>query len=123
MCDIKYKNSNYNFVYRVSALIFNKEKTKILLFYGNDTNFYMLPGGKVKELEKSNEAIKREIQEEAQHSETGEKLVVYRCMDNNGKTNHKDGIYARPLDMFLSEVDHEKYPNVTQKYRFEEIID
>ena len=32
----------------------------------------------------------------ATHSETGEKLVVYRCMDNNGKTNHKDGIYARP---------------------------
>lgn len=57
MCDIKYKNSNYNFAYRVSALIFNKEKTKILLFYGNDTNFYMLPGGEVKELEKSNEAI------------------------------------------------------------------
>lgn len=59
----------------------------------------------------------------AQHSETGEMLVVYRCMDNNGKTNHKDGIYARPLDMFLSEVDHEKYPNAEQKYRFEEIKD
>ena len=59
----------------------------------------------------------------ANHSETGEKLVVYRCMDNNGKTNHKDGIYARPLEMFLSEVDHEKYPGATQKYRFEEIID
>lgn len=59
----------------------------------------------------------------AKHSETGEELVVYRCMDNNGKTNHKDGIYARPLDMFLSEVDHEKYPNATQKYRLEEIID
>lgn len=59
----------------------------------------------------------------AAHSETGEQLVVYRCMDNNGKTNHKDGIYARPLDMFLSEVDHEKYPDAPQKYRFEEIPD
>ncbi len=59
----------------------------------------------------------------AQHSETGEKLVVYRCVDSNGKANHADGIYARPLQMFLSEVDHEKYPNVTQKYRFEEIVD
>lgn len=59
----------------------------------------------------------------AEHSETGEKLVIYRCMDNNGKTNHKDGMYARPLDMFLSEVDHEKYPDASQKYRFEKIID
>ena len=58
-----------------------------------------------------------------EHSETGERLVVYRCMDNKGKTNYKDGIYARPLEMFLSEVDHEKYPDVEQKYRFEEIID
>ena len=59
----------------------------------------------------------------AEDSEIGEKLVVYRCMDNNGKTNHKDGIYVKPLNMFLSEVDNKKYPDVTQKYRFEEIID
>ena len=57
----------------------------------------------------------------AKHSETGEELVVYCCTHNNS-TNHKDGIYARPIDMFLSEVDHEKYPDVTQKYRFEEIL-
>ena len=63
------------------------------------------------------------VEDIAIHSETGEKLVVYRCMDNEGKTNHKDGIYARPLEMFLAEVDHEKYPEVNQKYRFEEIID
>ena len=59
----------------------------------------------------------------ATHSETGEKMVIYNCVGNKGNTNHKDGIYARPLDMFLSEVDHEKYPDVKQKYRFEEIKD
>ena len=58
----------------------------------------------------------------AKHSETGEDLVIYCCI-NNENTNHTDGIYARPLSMFLSEVDHEKYPDVKQKYRFEEIID
>lgn len=56
----------------------------------------------------------------AKHSETGEDLVIYRCMDS-GNSNHKSGIYARPLEMFLSLVDKEKYPNVEQKYRFEEI--
>ncbi|MGN0665139.1 MAG: DUF1653 domain-containing protein [Huintestinicola sp.] len=56
----------------------------------------------------------------AKHSETGEDLVVYECIGGQN-TNHKDGIYARPVEMFLSEVDHEKYPDVKQKYRFEYI--
>ena len=56
----------------------------------------------------------------ATYSETNEDLVIYSSLDENNP-NHKDGIYARPLKMFLSEVDHEKYPNVTQKYRFEKI--
>lgn len=64
MSDIKYENQNFNFAYRVSAIIFNKEKDKILLMRGNDRNFYMLPGGKVNELENSADAIKREIKEE-----------------------------------------------------------
>lgn len=59
----------------------------------------------------------------AKHSETEENLVIYYCMDNKGNTTHQDGIYARPLEMFLSEVDHDKYPDVKQKYRFEEIED
>lgn len=56
----------------------------------------------------------------AKHTETNETLVVYECcidIENNG--NHKDHIYARPVEMFLSEVDHEKYPDCKQKYRFE----
>ena len=49
----------------------------------------------------------------ATNSETKEKYVVYRSLYDNCN------LWIRPLEMFLSEVDHEKYPNVTQKYRFE----
>ena len=49
----------------------------------------------------------------ATHSETDEKMVVYRQLYGNGD------LYVRPYDMFISKVDKKKYPNAKQEYRFQ----
>ena len=53
------------------------------------------------------------VEDIATDSEIHKKMVVYRRLYDDGS------LWVRPAEMFLSEVDHNKYPNVEQKYRFE----
>ena len=52
----------------------------------------------------------------ATHTETGEKLVIYRD-EKSGK------VWAQPYEMFAERVDKEKYPNVDQKWRFKQVME
>lgn len=56
------------------------------------------------------------VQDIAVHSESAEPLVIYKRWDEPSDT------WCRPLNMFCSEVDHEKYPEVVQKFRFERMV-
>lgn len=53
------------------------------------------------------------VEDIAMHSESGEKMVIYRGLYDNNE------LFVRPIDFFSSLVDKNKYPECNQKYRFE----
>ena len=52
----------------------------------------------------------------AMHSETRDRMTVYRALYG------QKGLFVRQYEMFMEEVDHEKYPEIRQKYRFEKTL-
>ena len=72
-----------------------------------------MPDLKIKGIYKHFKGNSYLVEDVAYDSETKEKYVVYRSLYGD------NSLWIRPLSSFLSEVDHNKYPSVTQKYRFE----
>ena len=62
--NLDFVRNDFRFNARTSAVIYNKDLSKVLLFNVEGRNFYMLPGGRIEELEESIDTIKREIKEE-----------------------------------------------------------
>ena len=123
MNDIKYDKDIFSFAYRVSALIYNKDKTKILLFYGENSNFYMLPGGKVHELEKSEDAIKREINEELEFKNLQFELrgISEEIVKQDGKNIHQITITYGSI--YENEIIKEKFKSIESDWISFEWID
>ncbi len=103
--DIKYVNNDFQFLLRVSALIFNNDESKVLLFKVTNRDFYLLPGGKINELEESIDAIKREIKEETGLEDIEYKFlgICEELVNDKGYNNHQidliyKGIYKRVIN-------------------------
>ena len=92
--DIKYINNDFQFLYRVSCVLFNKDKTKVLLFKCEGRDFYMLPRGKIAQKEESLQAIKREIEEEL-----GYKNIKYSFLAISEEFAEAKGYYNQQINL------------------------
>ena len=89
------------------------------IFYkGNIVKHFKRETISEEQLEKEPNIYLYEIIGIARHTENKEEIMVYKPLYQTEVMNGVDFV-VRPLDMFMSEVDHSKYPNITQKYRFE----
>lgn len=92
--DIRYKRNDFQFYLRASAIIYNEDKTKILMCKVKGRDFYSLIGGKVNELEESKNAIKRELKEEIcfESLDFQFKAISEEMVNDKGYNNHQINI-------------------------------
>ena len=113
--NLDFKNNNYRFNARASVIIFNADKTKILLFRVEDgRDYYMLPGGRIEIFEDSKSAIAREVREEL-----GYELDFDLCSVQENfitKDNQKDNDNQQFYWVDINEISKYKiYPESTYK--------
>ena len=99
--DVKILDNKYQFTLRVSALIYNKELNKILIFKVNNRDFYLLPGGKIERLEHSIDSLKREIFEEMGEEYSKINFEFYgiseEFVNDKGINNHQINIFYKGI--------------------------
>lgn len=105
--DVKILDNKYQFTLRVSAIIYNKELNKILIFKINNRDFYLLPGDKVERLEHSIDSLKRELTEEIGEEYSKINFEFYGIsegfVNDKGINNHQidivyKGIYQNDIN-------------------------
>lgn len=97
--NLDFKRNNFRFNARTSALIYNKDLSKVLLFNVEGRNFYMLPGGRIEELEESIDTIKREIKEEIGWDNITYSFLVLseEFANDKGYNNHQINIIYKGI--------------------------
>ncbi len=95
--DIDFKENDYRFLVRCSALIINS-KNEILLFKYKNSDYYLLPGGRVNKLEDSKTAIIREIKEELGIELNFNLLYIFENILKNEKIQNIDFCYYAKYD-------------------------
>ena len=108
--DIKYVDKDYQFIYRTSAVIFNQDFTKVLLFNVEGRKVYMLPGGKVNQREDSLSAIKREIKEEL-----GYDNIEFSCLAISEEFVLDKGFYNQQINVIYQGVFRDEINDVKFK--------
>ena len=97
--NLDFIRDNFRFNARTSALIYNNEQNKVLLFNVEGRDFYLLPGGRIEELEESSDTIRREIKEEIGWDDLEFSFLALneQFVNDKGYNNHQINIIYKAI--------------------------